>query len=224
MNSEKHSLKVERTAHYFTLGEIGRDTKFVWLACHGYGQTADKFIRKFDGLNSNEHFIIAPEGLSKFYWPGVGGIPVASWMTSRDRLMEIEDYVHYLDTLFNIYSNAYHSKTQFVFFGFSQGCATILRYLAHFQPRFSHIILWAGSFPRDIDYRNLQTYFQQGDLHLIYGTQDQYVTTESLDQEKLFLQNQSLTLKTHNFDGDHRVDKKVLMAYLNKILTCKGDL
>ena len=61
---KEHSTKVQRTAHYATYGEISNSTKYFILACHGYGQLAKHFIKKFDILASEEVFVLAPEGLS----------------------------------------------------------------------------------------------------------------------------------------------------------------
>ena len=40
---EKH-IKVERTARYFTLGELNEHTEQIWFVCHGYGQLAEYFM------------------------------------------------------------------------------------------------------------------------------------------------------------------------------------
>ncbi|MEL6276926.1 MAG: phospholipase, partial [Bacteroidota bacterium] len=86
MQPTAHRLPVQRTAHFYTLGEPSANVKRMWFACHGYGQLASTFIRKFDQLAGAEDYVVAPEGLSRFYWQGFTGKVVASWMTSADRL------------------------------------------------------------------------------------------------------------------------------------------
>ncbi|MEN0004839.1 MAG: phospholipase, partial [Bacteroidota bacterium] len=74
----EHSIPVTRTAHYATQGQVGPHIRYLCIACHGYGQLAARFIRKFDVVDRADTFVIAPEGLSRFYWGGVTGNVVAS--------------------------------------------------------------------------------------------------------------------------------------------------
>ena len=55
------------TAPYHTYGTLSEDTKVIIIAFHGYGQLAKYFIQKFDFLNLDNNYVIAPQGLSKFY-------------------------------------------------------------------------------------------------------------------------------------------------------------
>jgi len=44
----KHSIKIEKTAYYYSIGELNNETNEIWIACHGYGQLAKYFIKKFE--------------------------------------------------------------------------------------------------------------------------------------------------------------------------------
>ena len=44
----EHHLSVARTARYYTLGEPGATE--VWFVCHGYGQLAGRFLRRFEPI------------------------------------------------------------------------------------------------------------------------------------------------------------------------------
>jgi hypothetical protein len=70
---ESHSIQVERTARYYTLGTAGPSTQQFWIACHGYGQLAERLISKFRDLDTDRQFVLAPEGLSKFLLEGSVG-------------------------------------------------------------------------------------------------------------------------------------------------------
>ncbi|NND32796.1 MAG: phospholipase [Saprospiraceae bacterium] len=215
MNQNKiihKKIKIDKTAHYYTLGRYSETTKFIWLVCHGYGQTADRFISKFDVLDLEQHFVIAPEGLSRFYWNGVTGHVVASWMTRKDRLDEIDDHVRFLHATIEAYLN---KNANFIFFGFSQGCATILRYLERFQPVSAHIILWAGSIPKDLDFAKVGHYLRESKIHMVYGEEDQFLTPEVLRTELQFIADQNIDLHRHTYPGTHRVDKKELKKYVD---------
>jgi predicted esterase len=206
-------IRIPKTAHYYTLGKFSEDTKYVWLVCHGYGQAADRFITKFEVLDLKANHIIAPEGLSRFYWGGMSGHVVASWMTRKDRLDEIEDHINLLHETIKEW---YGKEVTLVFFGFSQGCATILRYLERFQPQNRQIILWAGSIPKDLNFSVMAPYLGASDIHLIYGNKDEFLTTEVLAEELEFIYRQDIPLKLHEYEGTHRVDKEVLRSYVTE--------
>src|ERR1051325_8249497 len=119
----KKSIRIEKTARYFILGDAGASS--VWCVCHGYAQLASYFIKNFEPLNNGDNMIVAPEGLHRFYWQGYSGRVVASWMTKEDRLDDINDYVNFLDEVHNDVMKEFKGKKVKVnVLGFSQGVAT----------------------------------------------------------------------------------------------------
>ncbi len=213
-----HSLKVTRTAHYYTLGKPGPDVRYFWIACHGYGQLARHFITKFDVLPADRHFVLAPEGLSRFYWQGLSGKVAASWMTSADRLDEIEDYANYLQILYEQFRPQLPSGVKVILFGFSQGCATQMRWVMRHFPAFDHLIFWAGTIPEDIDYLPHQKYFSDKSLHVIYGTDDPFLTAERIAWHRQLLTDQQLTVEESTFAGKHTVDREALRQWVGHFL------
>ncbi|MDP4710412.1 MAG: hypothetical protein NWR67_00990 [Saprospiraceae bacterium] len=217
-----HSLMVQKTAHYFTLGEPGEHVRYLWIVCHGYGQLARKFIRKFDFLDRSAHLVIAPEGLSRFYWQGFHGEPVASWMTREDRLDEIRDYAAYLSQLYATYVPRC-PQAKIVLLGFSQGVATQLRWMLQDFPAFDHLILYAGMLPDDLDYRSHQSYLRGGNTHLLYGTEDEFLSADALSRMQMLIRDNDLELRVHTFAGNHQVDRTVLDRYFNQYLASASD-
>ena len=65
MEEKKNSFQFD--ARYFTAGTLGTKTRQVWIIFHGYGQLAPYFLKKFEPLATENIYIIAPEGLSRFY-------------------------------------------------------------------------------------------------------------------------------------------------------------
>jgi predicted esterase len=126
----------------------------VWFVCHGYGQLAAYFVRHFRVLTDADPttVIIAPEGLSRFYLNGTGGRVGATWMTKEDRLAEIDDYVAYLNQLADQVLAAAPADVRITVLGFSQGAATVSRWLARARFRPARLVLWAGSFPPDMEF------------------------------------------------------------------------
>jgi predicted esterase len=131
-------------------------------------------------------------------------------MTKEDRLSEIEDYTHYLSTIYNQFVPQLAEDVTIILLGFSQGCATQLRWIMRTFPKFHHLILWAGLVPEDLDYLAHQTYFSDKQLHFIYGTNDPFLTSERLQQHQQLIENQSLSIEVSTFEGTHTVDREVL--------------
>lgn len=207
---QKHAFPVQRTAHVYTLGQPGPQVRNLILACHGYGQAAERFVRKFDGIAGDDTLVVAPEGLSRFYWGGFDGEVVASWMTRGDRLDEIADYSAYLSQLIAHFLPQCALNAQLILFGFSQGCATIMRWAVRAQPDATHLVFWAGSIPEDIDYSPLHAYFANRQLHSFVGNEDPFLTPQAIAAHETMLAQKGLTVQQHSFAGKHTVVRSVL--------------
>lgn len=212
-----HSIRVARTAHYSSLGEPGPHIRYCWIACHGYGQLARRFIRKLEGLAAEDTLVIAPEGLSRFYWGGFSGQVVASWMTREDRLEEIADYCDYLSGLYQQYIPRLHPEVKIVLLGFSQGVATQLRWIMRDFPDFHELVCWAGSIPEDLDYRERQAFFAARRLHYVYGTEDAFLTPELMRGQQQLMREQHLAFSLQTFAGPHDIDPEALALLARKV-------
>ena len=218
---QSHQVKTAKTAHYSTMGKAGKQVKYCWIACHGYGQLAKYFIRKFDVIEQPDTFVIAPEGFSRFYWQGFTGNVVATWMTREDRLVEIEDYSNYLSQLYDFYIPQLAPDVKIILLGFSQGCATQIRWMCRKFPAFQHLILWGGLLPEDIVYTPHLSYFEQGHHHLVYGTRDIYLTEERIQQQQGIEQQYSLNFQRTVFEGSHEIDRKTLAVLNAQVRLCE---
>ena len=212
-----HKTKVQKTAHYYTIGSPGDHIKNFWIICHGYGQLASNMIRKFTEIDDNSTFILAPEGLSRFYWGGVDGNVAASWMTKQDRLEEIADYSNYLKSLYDTFRIQLPDNVKITLLGFSQGCATQCRWIMREFPEFDNLILWAGLLPEDLDYTPYQSYFNSKKIIFVYGKTDQYVTSERLKWQEDFSKKQGLKYETYTFEGRHEIDRVLLKKMASQL-------
>ncbi|NNE28936.1 MAG: phospholipase, partial [Saprospiraceae bacterium] len=138
---EHHLRKATKTAHFYSLGNISNDITDLWICCHGYGQNAEDFLKDFECIQAEERLIISPEGLSRFYWGGFHGPIASSWMTSKDRLIEIEDYCNWLDQLYSEIVPQLSPNLRITLAGFSQGTATVMRWVHARQPKIQRILL-----------------------------------------------------------------------------------
>ncbi|NET34731.1 MAG: phospholipase [Cyanothece sp. SIO1E1] len=214
---ESHHIKVERTAHYYTIGQPTSEVKYLVIACHGYGQLAEHFIRKFDILAQPDTLIVAPEGLSRFYWDGLTGKVASSWMTKADRLDEISDYAKYLNDLHQAYLQQLSGEVKTILFGFSQGCATVIRWPMEHFPTFDTLVLWGGMIPEDLDYIPHQAYWSAKKIYGIVGTQDQFITPERVEFHRNLIKTQKLEVEERTFEGGHVVDRDALLELFKDI-------
>lgn len=237
---QTHSIEVPRTAHYVSLGPAPGPSVAgpvqqtpvceIWMACHGYGQLARYFGRHFRAVQSPGRLVIVPEGLSRFYLDGpeagdtyerVG----ASWMTRADREAEIADYVRFLDDVFTAECARHGADSQavrLVGLGFSQGAATITRWLARSPllqrrpTRTQRLILWGGMFPHDMDLASQRRWLVDTDLLLVAGTRDAYATPKRIAAEQQRLHTAGISHRLIRFDGEHRLDAALLRDLAEK--------
>ena len=210
----EHRLTVARTARYYQLGKLSAATRYVWFVCHGYGQLAAYFIRHFSGLAEADPttVIIAPEGLSRFYLKGNGGRVGASWMTSDDRLAEIEDHTNFLNKLAETVLTQCSPDVAINVLGFSQGTATASRWLTKAQFRPTRLVLWAGGFPEDMAPETATALLQDLPVTLVLGSQDEYITTEQMDQQHQRLRQFGAQVASLAFEGTHEMNRAALAA------------
>ncbi len=214
---QNHDIKVSRTAHYSTLGTASSSTKYLIIACHGYGQMAKRFIRKFDAIAGDDVLVVAPEGLSRFYWGGLTGEVVSSWMTKEDRLSEIEDYTHFIEGLYQKYTPLVAQDAKIVLFGFSQGCATIMRWAMHTFPACDHFAFWAGMIPEDINYQPHLDYFADKEVTLFHGDKDPLITPERLAFiKKVIVETGIEGVKEYPYQGEHKIERSFLKTWFEE--------
>ena len=207
--SNEGSLKISKTVRYATLGEIQLASKLL-IVLHGYGQLPRYFIRKFESLVAEGYFILAPEGMHRFYLEGTSGRVGASWMTREARLDDISDNIQYLDFVASkiIQQGKFENK---VLLGFSQGGATAARWDNLGSSRFDVCILWGSIMPEDIEVSPIKT--EGTNYHFVVGKQDPYFQGDSSVNKTIEAQQQ-LGLKTHVFDGGHDIDAVFLRSIL----------
>jgi predicted esterase len=204
-------------ARYYKLGEITPQTKKVWFVIHGYGQLAQYFIKKFSALEDPETCVIAPEGLSRFYLEDVtkrsqsGNNKVgATWMTRENRLMDIENYLTYLNSIFRKeIPNSFSG--QITLFGFSQGGATVSRWALDGKVSYDRLILWAGIFPNDMDFEKGTSLFKDKEIIEVFGDRDPFLTDSRLIEMKKLNKKLSLEPTLIEFKGGHEIDQQTLL-------------
>lgn len=203
-------IKIEKTARYFVLGTPSEKITAVWFVCHGYGQLGKFFIKWFEPLLNENTLIVAPEGLSRFYWNGFSGNVVASWMTKEERSTDIDDYVQYLDKVAKEVLQEVENVSINIL-GFSQGASTVTRWVTLGETIPTNLILWAGSFPNDIDYNQNKETFNKFPLHFLIGDTDELFSEEKIQKYLEEIKEKKIVFNLTRYNGGHKVLPKPLL-------------
>jgi predicted esterase len=215
-----HEIVVPRTARYFTLGPTHGFPRELWIVCHGYGQLASRFLREFQALDDGSRLIVAPEALSRFYLdpipmrrqdpsPRVG----ATWMTWEARESEIGDYVSYLEELL---TEVRHPLTggapRIIVVGFSQGTATVSRWLATSRHRADQLVLWGGGIPPELDLAAWAEQLHGAPITLVAGDADAMVSAAMMAAEAERLSAAGVAYELVHHAGGHVIDTDALLS------------
>lgn len=213
-----HSLTTPRTARLIELGALDADTEVVYLAYHGYGMDVERFAHWVEGLPPKQA-ALCPEGLSRFYWGGFDGPVVASWMTRGQRLAEIDDFCGWLDKVHDQFLSRAPSA-RLVPLGFSQGAATIMRWLDRRRPPYDQIVLWSGTPPEDIDYAP-RDYFASRPLQVFWGESDELVPWA---RARVCFDEVGLPYRLTSTPGGHRIDASTWANFARSLTAGAPDL
>lgn len=208
MGVNEHSIKVENTAHYVSLGKLNKETKEIWIVCHGYGQLAKFFIRKFKVLQKEGVHIVAPQGFHKFYLKGFSGRVGASWMTKENRDDEITDHCNFLEQLTDHLIHSASKNCKINVLGFSQGAATISRWCLQTKHTINTFVLWAGKIASDFDYAKYQSIHHNTKNYIVFGTKDEFYAGKTIEEYKKEMQD--LDAIWISYEGGHSIHSDTL--------------
>jgi predicted esterase len=213
---DQREISFSFTARYFRIGDINSATKQIWFVLHGYGQLAQYFIKKFSVLKNENICVIAPEGLSHFYLenfePGTGrknDRVGATWMTRENRLMDIGNYITYLNTLYH--REVGKANIPVTVLGFSQGSATASRWVMDNSIRFERLILWSGIFPPDMDFEKGTSILQKKQVLMVYGKNDPFLSDDRFREMTDLSAKLSADVKLITFEGEHDIESETLL-------------
>ena len=206
------NITIPKTARYFILGEASEQIEQVWFVCHGYAQLANYFLKNFEELNDGKTLVIAPEGLHRFYWQGFSKKVVASWMTKEDRENDIADYVNYLNVVYGkVLSGLKNKNVKVNVLGFSQGTATVCRWIADNKVKVENLILWAGAFPDDMNFKIDKVVLDKLKTYVVVGDADEFINEQEVEKHSNFLKENDIQYELIRFKGKHEIDKTTLL-------------
>ncbi|MCK5638578.1 MAG: esterase, partial [Flavobacteriaceae bacterium] len=145
MNSTEKETTYFSTNTYSTLNKMTDKTKNIWLVFHGIGYLSKYFLKYFNELNVEENYIVAPQAPSKYYLGSKYKHVGASWLTKENTKKEIENVMHYLDTVLK--NEDFPIDKNLLILGYSQGVSIALRYVASRKLKCSQLVLMSGGIP-----------------------------------------------------------------------------
>ncbi len=214
---ERH-IVTPKTARYLVLGDPARPAAELWVVCHGYGQLAANFIRRFQSLATPGRLIVAPEALSRFYLENPEGGHAnarvgATWMTREERLYEIGDYLEYLDRIVSeLRRESRKDPDSIVALGFSQGAATVARWAAMGGSRVDRAILWGDRLPPDLDLESHAEKVKTVEWIFVSGRHDPYWPPDEVRSQAERLAAIGVDYQLIEFDGGHELDPDLLRS------------
>ena len=207
----KKQISIPKTYKYSQLGEFSEKTNTVWIVLHGYGMLSEYFIKKFECILNDSTVVIAPEGSNRFYLENNYYRVGASWMTKLDKEKDIEDNISFIKTLYsNIVDEIGHSNFKLNTLGFSQGGATLVRWIMSNNITIDSLILWGSDVPKDCLTEEKKSRWSSIDVKLVIGNQDEYINEENKQKVIDLINSYGLKYELVEYEGSHKIIEKEL--------------
>lgn len=196
-----------------SLNELGQHTKYIWIVFHGMGHLSRFFLKYFERLPKDEHFIVAPQAPSKYYMDDRFKNVGASWLTKENTKLDIENVLSYVDAVYT--SLEIPDNAQLIVLGFSQGMSIAARWVARSKIVCHKLVFYAGGIPKELKAADFEFLPNSSKVIMIYGDRDIYLTPDRLTfeearLEELFIGRASKLV----FEGGH----EILPSQLDRIV------
>lgn len=212
----RKTVSFQQQAIYYQNESISSKTQEIWFVLHGYGQLPQYFIRKFNDIATENRIIIAPGGLSRFYLDGFSGRVGSTWMTKEERLLDIENYINYLNSVADEVLSGVSKDVKITLLGFSQGSATVCRWAEKLDFSFKRLILHSGAFPPDIDFSGLGHKLKGKEVYMLRGTEDEFINEERKKEQSDLTKKLNIEIKHIEFEGKHDIHPESLKKIIGQ--------
>ncbi len=201
----RYTITFPHEAVFYQSSTVTSQTKEIWFVLHGYGQLPQYFIRKFRAIENDNRVIIAPGGLSRFYLDGFSGRIGSTWMTKEERLLDIDNYIKYLDSVAREVFVKASEGVKVTLLGFSQGSATVCRWAEKLNFAFERLILHSGAFPPDIDFSGLGNKLSDKQVFMLRGDKDEFINDKRKQEQRALIEKLNVDVIEIEFEGKHDI-------------------
>jgi predicted esterase len=214
-----HTRPTTRTGRFATIGDP-TTARRCWFVLHGYGQLIERVLRRFEGVVPPDTYLVAPEGLSRFYtqMPRPDGSHLdlvgATWMTRASRDDDIADALRWLEQIRQETTALLPAGIPVGVLAFSQGVAMATRWLAMETFTASQFVAWAGRPAVDAEEAPLARQLAVAQVTLVAGDADPFVSDTARDEVLATLRRWQPAAQTMMFAGGHHLDPATLGSLL----------
>jgi predicted esterase len=211
----KQYVQIRKTVRYFISKKIDEKVKRVVFVLHGYAQNGDDFLKSCLALANEETLLVAPEGMSKFYWKDFTSNPSSSWMTSLERENELMDTMNYLSqVLMQVKTQLPKEGIKYGCLGFSQGAAAASRFACNPYLNCQDLFLYAGGPAHDLNWDALPKDLK---FHLIYGDEDPLVSASQAAKVEAYIKGKKVQVSHFKFKGKHKIEVEALEYIIKQL-------
>jgi predicted esterase len=213
MSTSFYSRNVKFTIEspYYISVESGEKIEEIWVVLHGYGQLAEFFLQKFEPLFEPNRLFVAPQGIHRFYKMGFKGRVVANWMTKVHRDEDIQHCNHYLNAVLKDVHDQFPNANSISALGFSQGAATLSRWMAQSDHIFAKAVFWGGAMAHDLHISAFLERTKDTQIIFALGEKDPLLTPERLREHKEFLYRKGIkNITEKSYPGAHEIDTALM--------------
>lgn len=173
----------------------------VLVGFHGYAQSAEDILEPLERLaGDRDAILVAVQALNRFYNVKAQTI-VASWMTSQDRELAIEDNVEYVSAVVDEVRRELRGETGALFFvGFSQGVPMAYRAAVLSGHACHGLIVLGGDLPPELTPEQLRSL---PPVLIGRGNADQWYGHAAFQADAARLESAGCSVTSFEFDGGH---------------------
>jgi Predicted esterase len=132
-------------------------------------------------------------------------------MTKLDKEKDIEDNISFIQTLYSkIVDEIGHTNFKLNTLGFSQGGATLTRWIMSNSITIDSLILWGSDIPKDCLTEEKKSRWSSIDVKLVIGNQDEYINEENKQKVIDLISSYGLKYELVEYEGSHKIIEKEL--------------
>ncbi|MGE3802667.1 MAG: alpha/beta hydrolase [Candidatus Kapaibacterium sp.] len=130
-------------------------------------------------------------------------------MTSEDRLREIDDYLRFLNGIWESIVTEIGTVPELSILGFSQGGATAMRWGCRGKGEPKQVVLWGAGFP-EVELEAYRDQLSQITVLLVQGMEDRIASKSEIEKTAKKLQEIGGDVEQIYHPGGHELRREVL--------------